>query len=87
METKENENRINHKTKREEDRMKELLIRHHSVTSIASNKIDISKLVNDYQKRFSVPKALIIKWLNIKKSEISVRNLTREQQSDRKYRK
>lgn len=66
METTSIAKESNHPIQADEERMKDSLIRHHSLTSIATKKMDIWKMVDEYQKRFSVPKALILKWLNIK---------------------
>jgi hypothetical protein len=30
-----------------------------------SNRIDVAKILEEYQKKFHVPKALLIKWLNL----------------------
>lgn len=35
-------------------------------TTELCGRVDVCKIVNDYQKKFSVPKPLIIKWLNLK---------------------
>lgn len=66
METTANKIESNHQKQGEEEKMRDSLIRHHSMISVGTNKLDICKMVDEYQKRFSVPKALILKWLNIK---------------------
>lgn len=51
----------------EEDiKMKNKLLTYHNKNSVNNGRIDINKVVEEYQKKFHVPKTLIIKWLDLK---------------------
>jgi len=49
-----------------QDRLKQTLLSYHSQTYDNKKRIDVSKIVEEYQTKFKVPKVLIIQWLGLK---------------------
>jgi hypothetical protein len=49
----------------EESKIKTALVKHHNQLQKEGGRIDIAKLVADYQNKFNVPKVLLLQWLGI----------------------
>ena len=49
----------------EESKIKTALVNHHNQLQKEGGRIDIAKLVADYQNKFNVPKMLLLQWLGI----------------------
>ena len=52
-------------SKEEESKIKTALVNHHKQLQKEGARIDIAKLVADYQNKFNVPKMLLLQWLGI----------------------
>jgi hypothetical protein len=50
---------------KQEDETKALLLKYHTSNEATNDRIDIPKILDDYQSKFSVPKVMIMKWLNL----------------------
>ena len=53
------------KNSTEENEIRNSLMKYHNENSKGSKRIDVSKILEDYQNKFNVPKVMIIKWLGL----------------------
>lgn len=49
-----------------QEQVKQKLLSEYKLKSNEGERVDISKIVNDFQAKFHVPKLMIMKWLNLK---------------------